>query len=161
MDESILFFSRVSLSKFSLECEGYFSKDYGWVNLYFVGIRVFIVGCVWNAKSQLQPNRVFWPLDLATGMNCEFESRANCLARLEVLSCSAIAGVTLQLPCMLHTFATFGDFPIVSQSWGPSWVYTLMLFFTLSHKLPLHDSHLNIWFLNAELQANLAWNKAN
>ena len=42
VDESILFFSGVSLSKFSLE------------TLYiFVGIRVFIVGCVWNAKSQI------------------------------------------------------------------------------------------------------------
>ena len=48
VDESILFFSGVSLSKFSLEN-----------SLNFVGIWAFIVGCVWNAKSQLQPNRVF------------------------------------------------------------------------------------------------------
>ena len=39
VDESILFFSRVSLSKFSLEA------------LHFVGIRVFIVGYVRNVKS--------------------------------------------------------------------------------------------------------------
>ena len=92
VDESILFFFRVSLLKFSLEA------------LHFVGIRIFIVGCVWNAKSQLQPNRVFWRLEFATGMSCEFKSRANYLARLEVLSYSAIAGVTLQLP-LLHTCA--------------------------------------------------------
>uniref|UniRef100_A0A7N2MW20 Phloem protein 2 n=1 Tax=Quercus lobata TaxID=97700 RepID=A0A7N2MW20_QUELO len=36
-------------------------------------------------------------------MSREFELRANCLARLEVLSCSAPAGATLQLPFMLHT----------------------------------------------------------
>ena len=34
-------------------------------------------------------------------------------------------------------------------------------FFTLSHTLPLHDSHLNTGYLIAELQANLAQNKAN
>ena len=40
-------------------------------------------------------------------------------------------------------------------------MHTLKLFFTLSHTLPLHDSHLNTGFLNAELQANLFQNKAN
>ena len=48
VDELILFFSRVSLSKI---------LSRGSLNI--VGIRVFIVGCVWNAKSQLQLNRVF------------------------------------------------------------------------------------------------------
>ena len=44
------------------------------------------------------------------------ESRANCLARLEVLSCSVTASVALQLPCMLHTCATFGDLPVARSS---------------------------------------------
>ena len=48
VDESILFFSRVSLSKFSLEAL-----------THFVGIRAFIVGCMRNAKNQLQPNKAF------------------------------------------------------------------------------------------------------
>ena len=34
-------------------------------------------------------------------------------------------------------------------------------FFTLSHTLPLHDSHLNTGILIAKLQANLTQNKAN
>ena len=34
-------------------------------------------------------------------------------------------------------------------------MHTFELFFTLSHTLPLHDSHLNTGFLNVELQANL------
>ena len=34
-------------------------------------------------------------------------------------------------------------------------------FFTLSHTLPLHDSHLNTRLLIAKLQANLARKKAN
>ena len=40
-------------------------------------------------------------------------------------------------------------------------MHTLELFFTLFHTIPLHDSHLNTGFLNAELQTNLARNKAN
>ena len=32
--------------------------------------------------------------------------------------------------------------------------HSLEQFFTLSHSLPLHDSHLNTGFLNAEIQAN-------
>ena len=80
VDESILFFSRVSLSKFSLKN-----------SLHFIGIRVLIVGCMKNAKSQLQPNRAFWQLELAIGTSRKFEPRANCLARLEVLSCSTPA----------------------------------------------------------------------
>ena len=34
-------------------------------------------------------------------------------------------------------------------------------FFTFSHTLPLHDSHLNIVLLIAKIQVNLTWNKAN
>ena len=40
-------------------------------------------------------------------------------------------------------------------------MHTLERFFTFSHTLPLHDSHLNTGFLNVELQANLSRNKAN
>ena len=130
-----------------------------------MGIRVFIVVCMRNAKSQFQPNKAFWLLKLATGTSREFESQANCLARLEVLPCSALAVVNLQLLCMLHTCASFGDLPIASRSQDP--VARLFLsahilsFLTLSHTLPLHRSHLNTGYLIAKLQANLAWNKAN
>ena len=34
-------------------------------------------------------------------------------------------------------------------------------FFTLSHSLSLHESHLNTWLLIAKIQANLARNKTN
>ena len=42
----------------------------------------------------------------------------------------------------------------------PASLHTLKQFFTLSHTLPLHDSHLNIGLLIAKIQANLALNKA-
>ena len=39
--------------------------------------------------------------------------------------------------------------------------HTWAILHTLSHMLPLHDSHLNTGFLIAKIQANLARNKAN
>ena len=43
-------------------------------------------------------------------------TRANCLAKLEVLSCSAIAGVTLQLPLHASHVCHSSDLLVVSQS---------------------------------------------
>ena len=40
-------------------------------------------------------------------------------------------------------------------------LHCLEHFFTLSHTLPLHDSHLNTGFLSVKLQENLSRNKAN
>ena len=40
-------------------------------------------------------------------------------------------------------------------------MHTTWAFFTLSHILPLHNSHLNTGYLIAKLQANLVQNKAN
>ena len=68
-------------------------------------------------------------------------------------------------PYMLYTCA------ILATCWsrasheiqlrGSSRVYTSWAFFTLSHTLPLHNSHLNTRYLIAKLQANLARNIAN
>ena len=40
-------------------------------------------------------------------------------------------------------------------------LHNLEHFFTLSHLLPLHDSHLNTWLLIAKIQVNLSRNKTN
>ena len=116
-------------------------------------------------KSQFFPNRVVWPLGLVTGLSREFKPRANGLASLGILSCSAIASMTLQLPYMLHTCANFGGLPITShprvQPQVSASLHNLEHFFTLSHSLPLHDSHLNTGLLIAKIQTNLTWNKAN
>ena len=134
-------------------------------SLHFVGIRVFIIGCIRNAKSQLQPNIAFWRLDLATRTSRKFESWANCLARLEVLSCSAITGVTLQLSLHASHVCHSGNLLVGAsreiQSRGFSWVHTSWAFFTFFYTLPLHNSHLNTGYLIAKLQANLARNKTN
>ena len=116
-------------------------------------------------KSQFFPNRVVWRLGLATGLSHKFKPQANGLANLGLLSCSATAGMTLQLPCMLHTCANFGGLLVAShprvQPQISASLHNLEHFFTLSHSLPLHDSHLNIELLIAKIQANLARNKAN
>ena len=109
-------------------------------------------------KSQFFPNRVVWQLDLATGLSREFKPRANGLASLGLFSCSATASMTLQLPYMLHTCANFGNLPVVSHPRVSASLHNLEHFFTFSHSLPLHDSHLNT---NCKIQANLGRNKAN
>ena len=53
---------------------------------------------------------------LATRARDWNESRANCLARLEVLSCSATVGVTLQLPLHASHLCHSGDLPIARSS---------------------------------------------
>ena len=108
-------------------------------------------------KSQIFPNRVFWRLDLATGLSREFKLRANGVANLALLSYSATVGATLQLlACLARVHHSGGFQPQVSTS-----LHTLKQFFTLSRTLFLHDSHLNTKSLIAKIQANLARNKAN
>ena len=116
-------------------------------------------------KRQFFPNRVIWRLDLTTGMSRKFKPRANSLANLGLLSCSATAGMTLQLPCMLHMCANFGSLPVAShlrvQPRVSASLHNLEHFFILSHSLSLHNSHLNTRLLIAKIQANLTRNKAN
>ena len=118
-----------------------------------------------NEKSQIFPNRVFWRLDLATGLSREFKLRANGLARIGLLSYRATAGATLQLLTCLARVHHSGDLqPRATreiQPQVPASLHTLEQFFTLSHTLPLHDSHLNTRLLIAKIQANLARNKVN
>ena len=118
-----------------------------------------------NVKSQIFPNRVFWRLDLTTGLSRKFKPRANGLASLGLLSCSATAGATLQLlACLARVHHSGGLHPQSTreiQPRVPVSLHKLEQFFTLSHTLPIHDSHLNTGLLIAKIQANLAWNKAN
>ena len=102
-----------------------------------------------------------WRLSLAIGLSCEFKPQVNGLASLGLLSYSATAGMTLQLPFMLHACANFGGLPVASHPRVFASVHNFEHFFTLSHSLPLHDSHLNTGLLIAKIQANLAQNKAN
>ena len=82
-----------------------------------------------------------------------------------ILSCSAPAGVTLQLlACLAHEqllAACNRESPVRSSRKSLFFLNTLEHFFTLSHSLPLQESHLNTGLLITKIQANLARNKAN
>ena len=154
MDESILFFFRVSLSKFSLEA------------LFLLWVKgVFILGWEWNVKSLVFQNRAGSQLGLAAWLSREFQPRGNWTASCPILSCSAAAGMTLQLlACLARVLplaACSRKSPTRSSHKSLFFLHTLELIFTLSHSLPLQESHLNTGLLIAKIQANLAWNKAN
>ena len=129
VDESILFFSRVSLSKFSLE-----ALFLSWVK------RVFILGWEWNVKSQVFQNRVGSRLDWVVSSSREFQLRDNWTASCPILSCSAPAGTTFQLlACLAHVqllAACSRESPARSNRESLFFLHTLEHFFTLSHSLP-------------------------
>ena len=86
------------------------------------------------------------------------------MASCPILSCSAQAGVMLQLlACLAHEqlLATCSrESPARSSRESLFFLNTLEHFFTL-HSLPLQESHLNTGLLITEIQVNLARNKAN
>ena len=79
--------------------------------------------------------------------------------------CSALASMMLQLlACLARVQLLAACKPRATceiQSRVVVSLHNLEHFFTLSHTLPLHDSHLNIELLIAKIQANLTRNKAN
>ena len=87
-------------------------------------------------KSKIFPNRVFWRLDLAIRLSREFKSRANGLASLGLLSCSATAGAMLQLlACLAHMHHSGGLQPRATceiQLRVPASLHNLEQFFILS-----------------------------
>ena len=153
-DESILFFSRVSFLKFSLE-----ALFLSWVKW------VFILRWEWNVKSQIFQNSTGSQLSLTACLSREFQPRGNWTASCPILSCNALASVMLQLlACLAYEqlLATCShESPVRSSRESLFFLHTLEHFITLSHSLPLQESHLNIGLLIVEIQANLAWNKAN
>ena len=76
--------------------------------------------------------------------------------QLAWLFSSPTCSVRVQLLAVCKPRASREFQPRVSAS-----LHCLEHFFTLSHTLPLHDSHLNTGFLSAVLQENFSRNKAN
>ena len=119
----------------------------------------------WNVKSQFSTKQGALATHFATGMSRKFQSPVTKLAKLYFLFCNDLVVLTLQLlayfTCVLH----FGKSPLAGQLQVPVMSHFLLLtldqIFTLSHTQPLHYSHINTGFLNAELQVNLARNKTN
>ena len=107
-------------------------------------------------------SRQGWP---AAWLSREFQAWRNWTASCPILSCSAPASMTLQLlTCLAHEqllAACSSESPTRSSCESLFFLHTLEHFFTLSHSLPLQESHLNTGLLIAEIQANLTRNKAN
>ena len=126
---------------------------------------IYILGWEWNVESQVFQNRVGSWLSLVAWLSREFQSRGNWTASCSILYCSAPASVTLQLlACLAREqllVACSYESPARSSRKSLFFLYTLEHFFTLSHSLPLQEPHLNIGLLIAEIQTNLAQNKAN
>ena len=118
---------------------------------------VFILVWEWNAKSQFFQNRAGWRLDLVTWLSREFKPRANLMASLD------FCPVVLQVAWLFSFPACSARVQLLAacKPRVPASLHILEHFFTLSHTLPLHDSHLNTGFLSAVLQVNLSRNKAN
>ena len=122
VDESILFFSMISLSKFSLEAL---------YNMWVEG--VFILVCVWNVKGQFFPNRVVWRLGLVIGLSHEFKSQANYLASLGLLSCSEQLARRFSFWHAWHVCFNLAACSREIQSRVSASLHTLEQFFTLSY----------------------------
>ena len=115
-------------------------------------------------KRQDLQNRGGSRLNLATWLSREIQSRDNRMASCPVLS------LVLQLAWLFtfwHAWHVCCVWRLAAAS-HPRGQATSLCFlahswanFTLSHSLPLQQTHLNTGLLNAEIQANLARNKAN
>ena len=105
-----------------------------------------------------------WRLGLATWLSRESKPRANWMVSLD------FCPVMLQLAWWFSFTACFTRVHLLAacklqttheiQPRVPISLHSLEHFFTLSHTLSLHDSHLNTGLLIAKLLANLARNKA-
>ena len=130
-----------------------------------MGIRVFIVGYEKEGEKSFFNKTRCTGESLLIGISHEFQSLDNRMVRLYFLFCGDLAILTLQLPACSTRVIHSSESTLASQSRDPVasclLMHTLDQFFTLSHTQPLYYTHLNIGFLNVELQTNLAWNKAN
>ena len=142
-NESILFFSKVSLSKFSLE-----APFFPWVK------SVFILGWEWNVKSQVFQNRVGSRLGLVAWLSREFQPRGNWMASCPILSCSAPTGMTLQLlACLTHVqllAACCHESPARSSQkslffLAHSWAFLHTISLTTLTRIPLKYKVTNCW----------------
>ena len=139
----------MSQSYFSL---GFLSQNSLWKLSTFRGV------WEWNAKSQ------FFKTELAGDLVLRLDRVASSSCELIEWLDWTFCPIVLQLAWRFSFSACFTRVhPLTAcqlqatreiQSWVPALVHNLEHFFTLSHTLPLHDSHLNTGFLSAELQAN-------
>ena len=153
MDESILFslgfLSQNSLWKLSL--------NRGYNGIYIVG---------WKGMWKVRFSQTWWSGDLTSRLGWVASSSREQTAYPTWDFCPVVQQLVQRFSFwhawhMCIILAACSREPPVRSSRVPASLHTLEQFFTLSHTLPLYDSHLNIGLLIAKIQANLAQNKAN
>ena len=153
----------MSQSFFSL---GFFSQNSLWKLLTFRGYKGYLYWCVFGMRK-VSFSQTEWSGDLALWLDWVASSSRE----LTTWPAWDFCPIVQQLVWLFSSSVCFTRVTFLAtcqsrasceiQSRGLAKLHNSELFFTLSHTLPLQDSHLNIGFLNAELQENLARNKAN
>ena len=154
MDKSILFslgfLSQNSLWKLSL--------NHGYKGIYIVGWEgmwkdIFCqTGCFGGLTSQLgwvassSHEQMAWP-------TWNFCPVVNSWRDASISGMLGMCALIWQLVATSHPQDPIASPCFLADTWA--------ILHTLSHTLPLHDSHLNTGFLIAKIQANLTRNKAN
>ena len=153
----------MSQSCFSL---GFLSQNSLWKLLIFHGYKGYLY---WSEKGMRRVNFSIteWIGDLASWLDWVASPSREITEWLDWTFCP----VVLQLAWRFNFSACFTYVHLLAacKPWAtceiqpqvPASLHNFEHFFTLSHTLPLHDSHLNTELLIAKLQANLARNKAN
>ena len=117
---------------------GFLSQNSLWKLSTFCGYKGIYTSVRMECEESVFQNRAASRLGLVTWLSRKFKLRANLMASLDFLSCSATAGMTVQLLYMLHSCATSSDLLVVSHSRdsvtspcfnAQSWAF----FHTLSH----------------------------
>ena len=105
--------------------------------------------------------------DLASRLNWVANSSSEVTKRTDWTFCSVVLQLAWRFNfsvCLAHVQLLAACKPWATreiQSRVPNSLHNFEHFFTLSHTLSLHDSHLNTGLLVAKVQANLAPNKVN
>ena len=151
-------------SSFSL---GFLSQNSLWKLSTFRGYKgLYIVG--WKGIWKVNFSQTVWSGDLASQLGWVASSSRELTAWLAWDFCLVVQ----QLTWFFCSPACFTHVPTLAacqsrltresnRESSRESLHNLEHFFTLSHSLPLHDSHLNTGILIAKIQANLVKNKAN
>ena len=136
---------------------GFLSQNSLWKLSFICGYEGYLY---WGEKRMW--NVRFFKTGLARGLNSRLDWVASSSHAITERPVVLFCPVVLQLAWLF----TFWHAWHVCCIWQLAAVSLCFLahfwaFNTLSHSLPLQQTHLNTGLLNAEIQANLAWNKAN
>ena len=140
----------MSQSCFSQE---FFSRNSLWKLSTFRGYKgIYSRVCIEYEESVITKQGV-----LSTRARDWNKSQANCLARLEVFSCSTTVSMTLQLPYMLHTCAISSDSPVARSS-REALLECTLLSFSSHYWVFLHTfSHTTLTWFPPKYRVSKCW----